>query len=65
MFAQKLRTFLLGNLKNYYVLNPSFIDNIKDKLEENIHEMWATLKIESGWAYYEVICSVLHKHVII
>ncbi|KAE9543520.1 hypothetical protein AGLY_002320 [Aphis glycines] len=30
---------------------PSYIENIKDKLAENIHEMWAMNKIEAGWQY--------------
>lgn len=32
---------------------PSFVENIKDKLAENIHEMWALNKIEAGWAWGE------------
>jgi len=32
---------------------PSYIENIKDKLAENIHEMWAMNKIEAGWQYGE------------
>ena len=32
---------------------PSFVENIKDKLAENIHEMWAMGKIESGWSFGE------------
>lgn len=32
---------------------PSFVDTIKDKLAENIHEMWAVNKIEAGWCWGE------------
>ncbi|XP_055693636.1 ryanodine receptor [Lutzomyia longipalpis] len=32
---------------------PSFVDTIKDKLAENIHEMWALNKIEAGWCWGE------------
>lgn len=32
---------------------PAYIENIRDKLAENIHEMWAMNKIEAGWAYGE------------
>lgn len=32
---------------------PSSVDNIKDKLAENIHEMWALNKIEAGWCWGE------------
>ena len=28
-----------------------FVENIRDKLAENIHEMWAVTKIENGWIY--------------
>ncbi|KAL0274262.1 UNVERIFIED_CONTAM: hypothetical protein PYX00_006731 [Menopon gallinae] len=30
---------------------PGYIENIRDKLAENIHEMWAMNKIEAGWMY--------------
>ncbi|XP_038217168.1 ryanodine receptor isoform X32 [Zerene cesonia] len=30
---------------------PSYIEQIRDKLAENIHEMWAMNKIEAGWMY--------------
>ncbi|KOB76511.1 Ryanodine receptor 44F, partial [Operophtera brumata] len=29
----------------------SYIEQIRDKLAENIHEMWAMNKIEAGWMY--------------
>lgn len=32
---------------------PSFVENIRDKLAENIHEMWAMGKIEAGWTFGE------------
>ncbi|XP_023320280.1 ryanodine receptor isoform X3 [Eurytemora carolleeae] len=32
---------------------PSFVENIRDKLAENIHEMWAMGKIEAGWTHGE------------
>ncbi|XP_075211293.1 ryanodine receptor [Lycorma delicatula] len=32
---------------------PSYVENIRDKLAENIHEMWAMNKIEAGWMYGE------------
>lgn len=35
------------------VLLPALVDNIKDKLAENIHEMWALNKIEAGWSWGE------------
>lgn len=35
------------------VILPALVDNIKDKLAENIHEMWALNKIEAGWSWGE------------
>ncbi|XP_046400098.1 ryanodine receptor isoform X3 [Ischnura elegans] len=32
---------------------PSYIESIRDRLAENIHEMWAMNKIEAGWAWGE------------
>lgn len=32
---------------------PSSVDSIKEKLAENIHEMWALNKIEAGWSWGE------------
>jgi ryanodine receptor 2 len=29
------------------------VENIRDKLAENIHEMWAMGKVESGWMWGE------------
>lgn len=31
-----------------------FVENIRDKLAENIHEMWAVTKIETGWCFGEI-----------
>lgn len=33
---------------------PVFIDGVRDKLAENLHEIWAMTKIEQGWKYSEV-----------
>jgi ryanodine receptor 2 len=29
------------------------VESIKEKLAENIHEMWAVTKIENGWVFGE------------
>ncbi len=34
---------------------PSYIESIRDKLAENLHEIWAMSKIEQGWKYSDVI----------
>ena len=33
---------------------PLYIDGVREKLAENLHELWAMRKIEQGWAYGEV-----------
>jgi len=33
---------------------PSYIESVRDKLAENIHELWALGKIEQGWTFKEV-----------
>ncbi|KAK6622641.1 hypothetical protein RUM43_008483 [Polyplax serrata] len=30
---------------------PTYVESIRDKLAENIHEMWAMNKIEAGWTF--------------
>jgi len=30
---------------------PGYVEQVRDKLAENIHEMWAMNKIEAGWMY--------------
>lgn len=32
---------------------PAYVETVRDKLAENIHEMWAVNKIEAGWMYGE------------
>jgi len=39
---------------------PAYIENVKEKLAENLHEMWAMGKIDSGWIYGEV--RIRHRH---
>jgi len=33
---------------------PAYIENVKEKLAENLHELWAMGKIENGWIWGEV-----------
>ena len=33
---------------------PPYVEQIRDKLAENIHEMWAMNKIDAGWTYGEI-----------
>ena len=46
-------TFSIYQTNLVQVQLPSFVENIRDKLAENIHEMWAMGKVESGWAWGE------------
>jgi ryanodine receptor 2 len=42
---------------------PGYIDGIRDKLAENLHEIWAASKIEQGWKYSDVsffLFSLIH-----
>ncbi|KAK4873043.1 hypothetical protein RN001_015072 [Aquatica leii] len=39
-----------------------YIETVKDKLAENIHEMWAMNKIEAGWQWGEYRDDVRHIH---
>ncbi|XP_054285011.1 ryanodine receptor isoform X1 [Macrosteles quadrilineatus] len=41
---------------------PVYIENIRDRLAENIHEMWAMNKIEAGWMYGERRDDIRHIH---
>ncbi|KAG7222685.1 hypothetical protein INR49_026294, partial [Caranx melampygus] len=36
------------------IVLPPHLDNVRDKLAENIHELWAMNKIELGWTYGKV-----------
>lgn len=40
----------------------SYVETIKDKLAENIHEMWAMNKIEAGWQWGEYRDDLSHIH---
>ena len=32
---------------------PAYIEGVRDRLAENLHEIWAMYKIEQGWKYSE------------
>lgn len=36
------------------IVLPPHLENIRDKLAENIHELWGMNKIELGWTYGKV-----------
>ena len=33
---------------------PTYVENVREKLAENIHELWAMGKVEAGWSFGEV-----------
>jgi len=39
---------------NVQVQLPTYIENVKEKLAENLHELWAMSKIENGWIWGDV-----------
>lgn len=43
---------------------PEYIEGVRDKLAENLHEIWAMYKIEQGWKYSEVSNAFLYQYVI-
>ena len=40
---------------------PVYIEKVRDRLAENLHEIWAMQKIEQGWSYGEVSLHVEKK----
>lgn len=41
---------------------PVFIESVRDKLAENLHEVWAMHKIDQGWSWGEVRDDVRKKN---
>lgn len=41
---------------------PAYVDQIKEKLAENIHEVWAANKIEAGWTFGEIRDDLNYLH---
>lgn len=37
------------------IVLPPYLENVRDKLAENIHELWGMNKIELGWIYGKVV----------
>ena len=35
------------------VVLPAFIEQVRDKLAENIHEVWSMRKVDEGWCWGE------------
>lgn len=41
-------------LPSLQIVLPPHLDNVRDKLAENIHELWGMNKIELGWTFGKV-----------
>lgn len=46
-------------VKTSHIVFPAHLENVRDRLSENIHELWCMNKIASGWRYHEVDLLVL------
>lgn len=44
------------------IVLPNYIESIRDKLAENIHEVWATNKIEAGWTFSDMRDDMNYLH---
>ncbi|KAI4802127.1 hypothetical protein KUCAC02_019985, partial [Chaenocephalus aceratus] len=42
------------------IVLPPHLDNVRDKLAENIHELWGMNKIELGWDLWQGKAAILH-----
>lgn len=41
---------------------PPHLEKVRDKLAENIHELWGMNKIELGWTYGKVRSTAVRTH---
>lgn len=57
MKQNQLKTFV-----PFQITLPGYVETIKDKLAENIHEMWAMNKIEAGWQWGDYRDDIRHIH---
>jgi len=46
----------------FQVQLPAYIENVKEKLAENLHELWAMSKIENGWIWGDVCIAIILSH---
>lgn len=50
-----LEVFLKSFFKiTFKIYLPNVVERIRDKLAENLHELWSMRKIEQGWTYGDV-----------
>jgi ryanodine receptor 2 len=41
-------------VRTIHIILPTHLENVRDRLAENIHELWSMNKIASGWRFGEV-----------
>ncbi|XP_053702100.1 ryanodine receptor 3-like isoform X3 [Synchiropus splendidus] len=46
--------FLPTPVETSQVVMPTYLEKVRDKLAENIHELWGMNKIELGWSYGKI-----------
>lgn len=53
----------LTNVPYPQIVLPPHLERIREKLAENIHELWALTRIEQGWTYGPVRGCLQHEGV--
>lgn len=56
-------TLGLTNISCSQIVLPPHLERIREKLAENIHELWALTRIEQGWTYGPVRGCLQHEGV--
>jgi len=41
-------------VRTNHIVFPTHLENVRDRLAENIHELWSMNKVSSGWRFGEV-----------
>ncbi|KAG5899237.1 hypothetical protein JTB14_035422 [Gonioctena quinquepunctata] len=62
LFVEDDTAFVPNPVDTSMVTLAGYIESIRDKLAENIHEMWAMNKIEAGWQWGEYRDDLRHIH---
>lgn len=52
---------VLTNIPCPQIVLPPHLERIREKLAENIHELWALTRIEQGWTYGPVRGCLQHE----
>ncbi|XP_061097426.1 ryanodine receptor 3-like isoform X2 [Conger conger] len=47
-------SFIPVPVETSHIVMPPHLENVRDKLAENIHELWGMNKIELGWSYGKI-----------